>query len=202
MPHVVLTDRYTAAVAYASTIHAHQTRKGGDNTAYMAHLLGVSALVIEAGGDEDEAIAGLLHDAVEDAGGLPRLADISLRFGDTVASIVGACSDSTDAEWKRRTPYWQRKQAYLDHLEDPQTSGRAVMVSTADKVHNARATITDLRIHGPQALHKFNGTPGEVLTYYVECLRIAEDRQMPEVLLWPLYEAVVELDRAVMGEAR
>jgi hypothetical protein len=89
----VLTARYAHAVEYAGVIHATQTRNG-TNIAYISHLLGVSSLVLEAGGNEDEAIAGLLHDAVEDCGGLPRLADVRARFGDRVADIVLACSDS------------------------------------------------------------------------------------------------------------
>jgi (p)ppGpp synthase/HD superfamily hydrolase len=170
IPHVVLTDRYAQAVAYASIIHATDTRKG-TNISYMSHLLGVSSLVIEAGGDEDEAIAGLLHDAVEDAGGLPRLEDIRARFGDRVADIVLACSDSTDEDWKRTVGYWPRKQAYLDHLE-ARAGERAVLVSIADKTHNARAIVTDLERSGYAVLKKFNGTPAEVLKYYDECLRI------------------------------
>ena len=91
----ILTATYAEAVAYAAALHAHQVRKG-TTIAYMSHLLGVSSLVIEAGGTQDQAIAGLLHDAVEDAGGLPRYHDIKARFGDDVARIVLGCSDSTD----------------------------------------------------------------------------------------------------------
>lgn len=196
-PSTVLTDRYTAAVAYAAAVHAAQTRKG-TRIPYITHLLGVSSLVLEAGGTEDEAIAGLLHDAVEDGGGLPRLEDIRARFGHRVAEIVLACSDSTDAEWKRTVGYWERKQAYLDHLEATDDE-RAVLVSMADKVHNARAIVTDLLEHGAGVLDKFNGQPGEILTYYVECLRIAEGKNVPASLLWPLYAAVAEIDRYVMG---
>jgi (p)ppGpp synthase/HD superfamily hydrolase len=103
IPNVMLTKRYAEAVAYASIIHATDVRKGTE-ISYLCHLLGVSSLVIEAGGDEDQAIAGLLHDAVEDAGGMARAADIRARFGDRVTKIVIACSDSTDEEWKRVTP--------------------------------------------------------------------------------------------------
>lgn len=193
----VLTDTYTQAVAYATAIHATQVRKG-TTVLYATHLLGVSSLVLEAGGSEDEAIAGLLHDAVEDCGGLPRAADVRARFGDRVADIVLACSDSTDEEWKRTVNYWERKQAYLDHLESTDDE-RAVLVSIADKVHNARAIVTDLQRHGVGVLDKFTGSPGEILTYYVECLRIAEFKNVPEALLWPLFAAIVELDAFVMG---
>jgi len=188
-PHVVLTDKYAQAVAYASVIHASDTRKG-TNLSYLSHLLGVSSLVIEAGGDEGEAIAGLLHDAVEDAGGLPRLEDIRARFGDPVAKIVLACSDSTDEEWKETVDYWERKQAYLDHLEDPKTDERAVLVSIADKTHNARAIVTDLERTGYEVLEKFNGTADEILKYYAECLRIGKAKSVPDALTIPLGLAV------------
>jgi (p)ppGpp synthase/HD superfamily hydrolase len=191
-PHVVLTDKYAQAVAYASAIHATDTRKG-TNIAYMSHLLGVSSLVIEAGGDEDEAIAGLLHDAVEDAGGRPRLEDIRARFGKKVAKIVLACSDSTDEEWKKSVDYWERKKAYLDHLEDPKTDERAVLVSIADKTHNARAIVTDLERTGYKVLTKFNGTPEEILKYYAECLRIGTAKNVPGTLTIPLGLAVEKI---------
>lgn len=165
-PHTFPTERYAQAVAYASILHGAQVRKG-TQIAYMSHLLGVSSLVIEAGGDEDLAIAGLLQDAVEDAGGLPRLADVGTRFGDRVADIVLACSDSTNEEWKRSVTYKERKQAYLDHLA--KAPDDVVLVSTADKLHNARAIVTDLKRHGLEVLSKFNGTPDEVIWYYDQC---------------------------------
>jgi (p)ppGpp synthase/HD superfamily hydrolase len=199
IPHVVLTDRYAQAVAYASFIHATDTRKG-TNISYMSHLLGVSSLVIEAGGDEDEAITGLLHDAVEDAGGLPRLEDTRARFGDRVADIVLACSDSTDEERKRTVGYWPRKQAYLDHLEAT-ADERAVLVSIADKTHNARAIVTDLERSGYAVMQKFNGTPAEVLRYYNECLRIGISKNVPDTLTIPLGLAVETIRQYVEAGA-
>jgi hypothetical protein len=191
-PTTVLAERYLTAVSYASVLHGTDVRKGTEVT-YMCHLLGVSSLVLEAGGTEDEAIAGLLHDAVEDAGGLPRLADVRARFGDTVAEIVLACSDSTDQAWKESVDYWERKQAYLEHLEDARTDPRAVLVSIADKVHNARATVTDLERSGVQVLGKFNvPDPQMILRYYSELLRIAKARGVPDTLTIPL-EAAVEV---------
>lgn len=201
IPHVMLTERYPRAVAFASAIHATQTRKGeGNTTAYISHLLAVSALVLEAGGDEDQAIAGLLHDAAEDAGGEARLADIRARFGDDVADMVKACSDSTDDEWKKATPYWDRKQAYLGHLEKADT--RAVLVSIADKVHNARAIVSDLRINHARDSReyldeKFNGTPDEILTYYEECLRIGKEKGIPKALTVPLDDAVTIIKQSI-----
>jgi len=186
-PHTFLTERYAQAVAYASILHGAQVRKGTD-IAYMSHLLGVSSLVIEAGGDEDLAIAALLHDAVEDAGGLPRLADVKARFGDRVADIVLACSDSTDEEWKRSVSYEERKQKYLDHLAVAPAD--VVLVSTADKLHNARAIVTDLLRSKVEVLAKFNGKPEEILWYYEQCLGIAVDRKVSDTLTLPLTAAV------------
>jgi len=191
-PHTFLTERYAQAVAYASILHGAQVRKGTD-IAYMSHLLGVSSLVIEAGGDEDLAIAALLHDAVEDAGGLPRLADVRARFGDRVADIVLACSDSTDEEWKRSVTYKKRKQKYLKHLA--KAPAEVVLVSTADKLHNARAIVTDLQRSGADVLSKFNGKPEEVLWYYEKCLNIAEKRATSDTLTLPL-EAAVDVIRS------
>lgn len=187
----VLTDRYSEAVAYASRIHADQVRKG-TNTTYLCHLLGVSAMVLEAGGNEDEAIAGLLHDAVEDAGGLAQAELIRKQFGDTVAEIVLACSDSVDPEEKATMSYWERKQRYLHKLEAYETEAqhRALFVSIADKVHNARAIVTDLERTGPSVLTKFNGTPQQICLYYQELLRIARDKGIPDTLTIPLGLAV------------
>ena len=190
IPNVVLTKRYAAAVAYASIIHACDVRKGTE-ISYLCHLLGVSSLVIEAGGDEDQAIAGLLHDAVEDTGGMARADDIRARFGDRVTEIVIACSDSTDEEWKRDTPYSKRKRIYLDRIKTEPMD--YLLVTMADKVHNARAIVTDLHVHGAEVIGKFNGDANQVLDYYQECLAIAKERDVTPALRVPLELAVNEM---------
>lgn len=185
-PHVILADRYAQAVLYASTIHGTHVRKG-TNISYLSHLLGVSSLVIEAGGDEDQAIAGLLHDAVEDAGGLAQAEVIRKRFGNRVTEIVLACSDSTDEEWKEKTDWKTRKQLYLDRIaEEPLDY---LLVTIADKVHNSRAIVTDLQRSGKAGLDKFNA-PDLVLWYYEECLALAINRGLTDVLTIPLKTAV------------
>lgn len=160
-----LGPRFDAALAYARQTHDRQVRKG-TATPYVAHLLAVAATVLEYGGDEDLAIAGLLHDAVEDQGGQPRLDDIRARFGDRVAAIVLACSDSAEAEAGAKAPWRQRKLAYLRHLEtaDPDV----LLVSLADKVHNARSILRDLRTAGvgPAVWRRFNATPADTVAYY------------------------------------
>src|SRR3954453_14188516 len=137
-------SRLAQALATAQRLHGAQKRKGTD-IPYVAHLIAVAGLVLEGGGDEDAAVAALLHDAVEDAGGPPTLAAIRAQFGEHVADVVAACSD-TDEEPK--PPWRARKQAYLDHLRSDDLPDGALLVSLADKLHNARAIGADLRAHG------------------------------------------------------
>ena len=140
----VLTDRFDRALLYATHVHGGQVRKG-TSTPYVAHLLAVAATVLEYGGDEDLAIAALLHDSVEDQGGKARLEDVRNRFGERVARIVKACSDSlADAAKGERKAHWQeRKETYIEHLRKADED--ILRVSLADKVHNARAILRDLR---------------------------------------------------------
>src|SRR5215467_10091779 len=140
----VLTDRFDRALLYATHVHGGQARKGS-STPYVAHLLAVAATVLEYGGDEDLAIAALLHDSVEDQGGKARLEDVRNRFGERVARIVEACSDSlaNTAKGERKAHWRERKDAYIAHLG---TADDVILrVSLADKVHNARAILRDLR---------------------------------------------------------
>src|SRR5215813_1280121 len=143
----VLTDRFDHALLYATHVHGGQVRKG-TSIPYVAHLLAVAATVLEYGGDEDLAIAALLHDSAEDQGGTARLEDVRNRFGERVAWIVEACSDSLadTAKGERKAHWQQRKQAYIAHLQ--QADEDFLRVSLADKVHNARAILRDLRKPG------------------------------------------------------
>ncbi|MCC4602405.1 HD domain-containing protein [Xanthomonas campestris] len=143
-----LTERYAQAVDYARIAHAGQVRKG-TQIPYLSHLLGVSTLVLECGGDEEQAIAGLLHDVVEDCGG-GHEASIRAQFGDSVADIVMACTDATaedkaevdNSERARQRDWRERKLAYLEHLR--KTPERALLVSGCDKLYNARTIVQDL----------------------------------------------------------
>ncbi len=157
---VVLTERFEKALTYATQLHARQLRKG-NQTPYIAHLLSVTGLVLEAGGDEDTAIAALLHDAVEDQGGMETLNEIRHRFGDCVAEIVISCSDAFTTP---KPPWRKRKEAYLNHLLG--ASSQARMVSLADKLHNARSILRDLSQTGDQVWKKFNGGKEGTLWYY------------------------------------
>ena len=140
----VLTDQFDRALLYATHVHGGQVRKG-TSTPYVAHLLAVAATVLEYGGDEKLAIAALLHDSVEDQGGKARLDDVRNRFGKRVASIVESCSDSlaNTGAGERKADWEERKKAYLEHLL--RADEDVLLVSLADKVHNARAILRDRR---------------------------------------------------------
>jgi (p)ppGpp synthase/HD superfamily hydrolase len=156
----MLTQRYADALQLAWRLHDGQLRKGTP-IPYVSHLLGVSGIALEHGANEDEAIAALLHDAVEDAGGLPTLELIRTRFGDAVAEIVDGCTDA----YVEPKPKWRpRKEAYLAHLAEASPSVR--LVSASDKLHNARSILADLRQHGDALWTRFTaGKPGS-LWYY------------------------------------
>jgi GTP pyrophosphokinase len=145
------TERFEEALVYAARLHREQVRKA-TSIPYVTHLLAVASLVGEAGGSEDEVIAALLHDAVEDQGGQATLGEIRARFGERVADIVWGCSD-TDATPK--PPWRARKEAYIAHLDDASPS--VLLVSCADKLHNARCLVADLRAHGPAMWDRFTG---------------------------------------------
>ncbi|MCG6940292.1 MAG: HD domain-containing protein [Thiohalocapsa sp.] len=183
-----LTPRFEDALLYANRLHATQTRKGS-GVPYVSHLLAVASLVLEAGGDEDTAVAALLHDAVEDQGGLPILAEIRARFGDTVADIVAACSDSFTSP---KPPWHERKRAYIAHLRD--APPEVLLVSCADKLHNARAIATDHRRLGDNLWERFHAGRDDILWYYRELSAIFSE-QGPEPLATELALVVERLHR-------
>jgi GTP pyrophosphokinase len=178
--------RLSAAVEFALQIHATQTRKGA-GTPYIGHLLGVASLVLEHGGDEEQAMAGMLHDAVEDQGAHQAVA-IAERFGPRVAAIVLGC---TDADTLPKPPWRARKEAYIAHLE--QAGPDVLLVSCADKLHNARAICTDLRTHGLAVFDRFTGARDGTLWYY-KTLAATFDRLLPGPLSSELAEVVERLE--------
>ena len=190
-----LTPRFAEAFAYASTLHARQTRKGTD-IPYLSHLMSVSALVLEDGGDEDEAIAGLLHDAVEDQGGEPTLAEIRRLFGDKVARIVHGCTDSATLP---KPPWRERKERYVAHIRLADADVRRV--STADKLHNARSILADYRVLRDELWDRFTASKSETLWYYrslVESFRHAGGGRLVD----ELDLVVTELERVANGIGR
>jgi (p)ppGpp synthase/HD superfamily hydrolase len=153
-------DKVEQALPYAARLHRDQIRKG-TSTPYIAHLLAVASIVSENGGTEDEVVAALLHDAPEDQGGEARLEEIHARFGDRVAEIVDGCTDTYETP---KPPWRERKERYLAHLTD--ASGSVRLVSSADKLHNARAVLSDYRLLGDDLWTRFNGGKEGTLWYY------------------------------------
>lgn len=193
---VPLGPRFERALAYVARIHASQFRKGTTRP-YIAHLLGVTATVLTHGGDEDAAIAGLLHDAVEDQGGRARLRDIREKFGARVAKIVEGC---TDAYGEPKPPWLERKKEYLRHLRRADAPVR--LVSAADKLYNAREILMDLQRRGAEVWSRFKGGKNGTIWYYEEVVKILR-RTGPAELVAELDGVVEELNReSVRGEGR
>jgi GTP pyrophosphokinase len=157
------TGRFEAAMVYAHHVHQNQRRKG-TGIPYIAHILGVAALAIEYGANEDEAIGALLHDAAEDGGGEATLAEIRARFGDAVADIVLGCSDSLVEDPEDKLPWRERKENYIAHLQNASPS--VCLVSAADKLHNVRSVMRDYREHGEEIWERFQGRRDGTLWYY------------------------------------
>lgn len=186
----MLSDRFNVALGYAELAHRTQTRKGSD-IPYVSHLLGVCALVMEHEGDEDQAIAALLHDAVEDQGGVPRLREISRLFGARVARIVECC---TDAYLQPKPPWGERKKLYLATLKEHDPD--SWLVACADKLYNARSVLSDYRQFGEDLWERFNGGRDGTLWYY----RSVTDelvRLMPGPLTDELAQTVMQLEALV-----
>jgi len=187
-----LTRRFEQALLFATRKHAGQTRKGTP-TPYISHLLSVAGLVLEAGGDEDLAIAALLHDVVEDCGGAPMLKEIRRRFGKRVAHVVEGC---TDTDLTPKPPWRQRKEDYLKHLRTANADVR--LVSAADKLHNARTILTDYREGGEAVWERFQGKRDGTLWYYRALLGEFR-RGKSSRLLNELERVVTELEALTRG---
>jgi (p)ppGpp synthase/HD superfamily hydrolase len=191
----LLSPTFDYALVYAHRLHGHAIRKG-TSIPYVSHLLAVAALVLEAGGDEETAIAALLHDAVEDGGGAPVLEEIRGRFGVAVAAIVDDCTD--DDTGADKAPWLERKKAYLEHLAVAPIP--SLRVACADKLHNAQAIARDLRDFGPGIFQRFRGDREGTLWYYRSLARIfgALVQDMPE--LDPGFRGLIrELRETVAG---
>ena len=187
-----LSSRYESALVMASQLHASQKRKG-TSIPYVSHLLAVSSLVLEHGGSEDQAIAALLHDAVEDQGGLPTLDKIRDHFGDVVAEIVDHCTDA----YEEPKPEWRiRKEEYIASIAEKPLD--AALVSCADKLHNARAILNDLRTLGDELWGRFTGGKEGTLWYY-HSLANAFDDTLDNALSKELKQTIEEMDDLAKG---
>jgi GTP pyrophosphokinase len=185
---MMLSSRFNDAFFYAAALHAEQRRKLSGEP-YLAHLLSVAALVMEHGGNEDEAIAALLHDAAEDQGGQPTLDEIGRRFGPTVAEIVEGCTDAIETP---KPPWRPRKEAYIARLQKASASVR--LLSAADKLHNARAILREYRRAGESLWSNFRGGREGTLWYYrtvAETLKAAG----ADPLVEELDRTVTEIER-------
>ena len=183
-----LTSRFDDALLLASELHREQVRKAS-GVPYVAHLLSVAAIVLEHGGGEDEAVAALLHDAIEDQGGDATRQRIRAQFGDHVVEIVDGC---TDAETLPKPPWEARKQAHLEKIRNAPPS--VLLVTAADKLHNARSILTDLRRLGDDLWPRFSGGRVGTLWYYrsmVELLRL----RVADELFEELERTVSEIER-------
>jgi (p)ppGpp synthase/HD superfamily hydrolase len=160
--------KFDEALLLAHELHRHDVRKGTGKP-YISHLLGVCSLVVDYGGDEEMAIAALLHDAVEDHGGYPMLEQIRRQFGERVAHIVDGCTDSYVLDATKKEPWRQRKDVYLARL--PLEDADVRMVSAADKLYNCRTILRDLRREGIAALDRFNGGRKDTVWYYDQLVR-------------------------------
>jgi (p)ppGpp synthase/HD superfamily hydrolase len=194
-PRFLLTQRFEYAVGYANRIHSHQTRKG-TGIPYLTHLLGVASLVMENGAQsEEEVIGALLHDAAEDQGGRPRLEDIREEFGEVVGHIVDACTDSYDDP---KPPWRERKEAYVAHVRERVERGGdepALRVSLADKLHNTRAILADVRESGDAVFERFSGKREGTIWYYASL--VDAFRGFPNRMVGELERTVDELRRLV-----
>ena len=170
-----LTARFTKGLDYARVLHASDVRKG-TTIPYVAHVMAVASIVLEYGGSEDQAIAALLHDAGEDHGRELRIAAIGAEFGEGVADIVSACSDDLPTDRNAKRGWWVRKTEYIDRLSTEPIG--AVLVSAADKLHNARALVSDHRQLGKDLWDRFNKDAGRggVLWYYTSLCDVFETR--------------------------
>jgi 5'-deoxynucleotidase YfbR-like HD superfamily hydrolase len=192
-PSAVEFGKVAKAMEVAAELHRGQLRKG-TQIPYIAHLLAVAALVLEAGGSEDEVVAALLHDAAEDAGGEATLARIREQFGAEVADIVASCSDTFETP---KPPWPARKKAYLKHLRDERTEESALRVSLADKLHNARAILADYRQVGDQLWERFANTSAtDQLAYYRSLADVFTER-LPGPAANELDRTVTELEYVV-----
>lgn len=188
-----LTARFEAALVYAHQLHRHQIRKAS-GTPYIAHLLSVTALVLEDGGSEDEAIAALLHDAVEDQGGQATREEIKQRFGETVVAIVDGCTESDTIP---KPPWRDRKQRYLEQLRQGSPSVRRVAL--ADKLHNARTILFDYQQHGENVWSAFSAGKEGVLWFYHSLLQLYPLTQSSP-MVEELRQVVEEIEQLVKQE--
>ncbi len=190
-----LSAKFEEALVYATRVHGGQLRKKTE-VPYIGHLLGVAAIAMEYGANETEAIAALLHDAVEDRGGPPRQREIEKRFGKKVSAIVAGC---TDTDKTPKPPWRKRKERYIEHLKTASDSTR--LVSASDKLHNARAIVHNFREVGDEVWLRFKAGKEGCLWYY-RALVTAFQEHGPSELINELDRVVTEMERLARRKSR
>ncbi len=188
-----LSPDFAEALVYATAVHGGQLRKK-TQIPYIGHLLGVAAIALEYGAEETEAIGALLHDAVEDGGGPERQREIEKRFGKKVGAIVAGCTDSDETP---KPPWRERKEKYIAHLADASASIR--LVSAADKLHNARAIVHNLRDDGATVWERFKAGKEGALWYY-RALVNAFQAHGKSALVAELDRVVTEMEKLAQAE--
>ena len=184
-----ISEKFEEALIYATQAHGNQMRKK-TGIPYIAHILGVTAIALEYGASETEAISALLHDTVEDCGGADRLRDIREKFGDDVAGIVDGCTDTYETP---KPPWLERKRAYIEHLKDSDSSTR--LVSASDKLHNTRAILAELRRHGTDVFDRFAGKKDGALWYYRTLVTAFREHGKHTDLIGELDRVVTEIEK-------
>ena len=190
------SQRFLSALSLAAALHAKQTRKSTD-IPYISHLLGVTSITIDYGGNEDQAIAALLHDAPEDQGGEEVLENIRTRFGDVVADIVDHCTDAYARNGEEKPDWSVRKANYIANLR--QASEPVRLVSAADKLHNARSILMDYRISGEAVFDRFKKKSAyHTLWYYRRLADVFLETEPSNPLMQELDRVVTEIEREVL----
>ena len=184
-----ISEKFEEALVYAMQAHGNQMRKK-TGIPFVAHILGVTAIALEYGASETEAISALLHDTVEDCGGADRLRDIREKFGDDVAGIVDGCTDTYETP---KPPWLERKRAYIEHLKDSDSSTR--LVSASDKLHNTRAILAELRRHGTDVFDRFGGKKDGTLWYYRTLVTAFREHGNHTDLIGELDRVVTEIEK-------
>lgn len=194
------TERFAEAFKFAAKEHRCQLRKG-TNIPYISHLMSVSALVWENGGDEEQAIAGLLHDVIEDAdppSAVSRIRkEILEKFGQRVLDLVEGCTDGEQDAQGEKAPWSERKKNYLDHLQHE--PDELLLVSCCDKLHNARAILTDLQTHGEKLFDRFTGKKEGTLWYYRQLSNIYQAKLPGVVAVRELASVVDSIENLTIG---
>ena len=184
-----ISEKFEEALVYATQAHGNQMRKK-TGIPFVAHILGVTAIALEYGASETEAISALLHDTVEDCGGADRFRDIREKFGDDVAGIVDGCTDTYETP---KPPWLERKRAYIEHLKDSDSSTR--LVSASDKLHNTRAILAELRRHGTDVFDRFGGKKDGTLWYYRTLVTAFREHGNHTDLIGELDRVVTEIEK-------